>query len=142
MIPVILISIPLYTDIIRCFITGISFELKYESAVFISVSNFIIKTDNYILPISVMSPVNTLMKSSLTVLKFSLECFFFPCGSSSINYLTVLWKNTVLIFWFCLQNCLCTVAIYLKICDTIHTVNWMQVLQNSFSEAPEYFKFT
>lgn len=62
MIPIILISIPLYTDIIRCFIRFISFELKYESAVFITMSNFIIKTENYILPISVMSAINTLMK--------------------------------------------------------------------------------
>jgi len=65
MIPIILISIPLYTDIIRCFIRSISFELKYESPVFISMSNFIIKTDNYVLPVSVMSPINTWMKSSL-----------------------------------------------------------------------------
>lgn len=76
MIPIILMSISLCTDIIRCFITSIIFELKYESALFINLSNYIIKTDNYILPISVMSPINTLMKPSFRFLSVFLECFF------------------------------------------------------------------
>lgn len=99
MIPIILITIPLYTDIIRRFIRSLSFELKYESAVFISMSNFIIKTDNYILPIFVMLPINTLMKSSLGFLNFSLEWFFFLSVSSSINYLTLLCEKVQFIFF-------------------------------------------
>lgn len=61
-----------------CLIRSISFELKYESAVFISMSNFIIETDNYVLPVSIISPLNTLMKSSL--LNLSHESFFSPAS--------------------------------------------------------------
>lgn len=115
MIPIILISIPLCTDIIRCFIRSISFELKYESPVFVSMLNFIIKTDNYILPISVMSPINTLMKSSLRFLNF-FWMFLPHCEQFNKLSYCLMWKCTAHIFCLCLQNCLCTVAICLKIC--------------------------
>lgn len=110
-----------------CLSRSISFELKYESAIFTSMSNFIIETDNYILPMSIISPNNTFMKSFFRFLNFSRD-FFFSSASSSINYLLMIYDSyhtSVHIFCLCLQNMLCTVVIYLTIyrwlvCDTAH----------------------